>query len=326
MRGKKTRKLLGVLFLLVICGFFATKKVDAMTYSSKLQTGQTQNSITVSWNAPTLSRNITGYQLYIGKSYSELNSRAPISLSSSASSYTFGKLSAGTEYYVRVEYSYINNYSEKTDTGVVSSGYVATLPGKVQGVKQERWYRYIENVDASWTKQSGVSGYEYIIRDSKNRIKKSEKNSYGAGVDCPVKNNMLYTMVVRAYTDINGKRYYGPWSDTAYLFTQPEVKKLSIKNGKLTVKWKKISGVTGYDIYASTKKNTGYKKVKSVNAKKSSVTVSKFKKKKFNKKKTYYVYVVAKKKVGKKVSDSGVNYLSIIKKGKFNSNSLNYIR
>lgn len=325
MRGKKTRKLWGVLFLIVICGFFASKKVDAMSYSSWLQTGQTQNSITVSWKAPE-DENVTGYKLYIAKDYSDVNKKKPIILSSRASSYTFQKLAAGTEYYVQIEYTYISSYTGISYTNILGSDSVVTLPGKVQGVKQERWYRYILSVDATWNSQSGVTGYEYVIRDSRNKIKSSDRSSYGTWATCSIKNNMLYTMMVRAYTDINGKRYYGEWSDKAYLFTQPEVSKLNIKNGKLTVKWKKISGVTGYDIYASTKKNKGYKKVKAVNAKKASVTIGKLNKKKFNKKKTYYVYVVAKKKVGKRVYGSGVNYLSVIKKGKFNSGSLDYIR
>lgn len=325
MRGKKAKQLLGMLFLLVICGLFVSKKVDAMTYSSKLQTGQTQNSITVSWKAP-YDEKVTGYKLYIGKDYSNIGKKNAITLSGSASSYTFKNLSAGTEYYVLIKYTYIGSYSSISYTNILTSGFVVTLPGKVQGVSQDRWYRYALSVNAKWNKQNGVSGYEYVIRDSKNRIKKQDKSSYSTWVSCSIKNNMLYTMTVRAYTDINGKRYYGQWSDKAYLFTQPEVTKLSIKNGKLTVKWKKISGVTGYDIYVSTKQNTGYKKVKAVSAKKASATIGKLKKKKFNKKKTYYVYVVAKKKVGKRMYGSGVNYISIIKKGKFNSSNLNYIK
>lgn len=319
MRGKKARQFLGVLFLLVICGFFATKKVDA--YTSSLQTGQTQNSITISWNRPSYYYNITGYRLYLAKDYSGVNNQTPITLGGDATSYTFQNLAAGTQYYARIEYDYINS-SGYSSSGTASSGYVVTLPGKVTGVKQDRWWKYILSVDAKWTAQTGVSGYQYVIRDSKNKVKKSETSSYGTNASCKVKNNMLYTMTVRAYTDLNGNRYYGSWSDKAYLFTQPEVSKLSIKGNKLTVKWKKISGVTGYDVYVSTKQKKGYKKVKAVNSKKSSVTVAKIKKAKINKKKTYYVYVVAKKKVGKRMYGSGVNYISVIKKGKFSPTEL----
>lgn len=322
MRGKKARQFLGVLFLLVICGFFASKKVDA--YTSQLQTGQTQNSITVSWNKPYYD-DVVRYKLYLGKNYSDCRKKTPVTLSAKATSYTFRNLAAGSEYYVSIEYDYI--YSGRTYTDICASDSLLTLPGKVQGVKQDRWWRYALSVDATWTKQSGVDGYQYVIRDSRNKVKKSETLTYGGtNAYCDVKNNMLYTIVVRAYTDINGKKYYGQWSDKAYLFTQPEVSKLSIKGKKLTIKWKKISGVTSYDVYASTKKNKGYTKVKTVNSKKSSVTITKIKKTKINKKKTYYVYVVAKKKVGKRMYGSGVNYISIIKKGKFNAGDLNYIQ
>lgn len=324
MREKRVRQLLGVLFLFVICGLFTTKKVDAASYGSKYQTGQTQNSITVSWQTPTYSyAKVTGYQVYIGSDYSSASAAMPVQLGATATSYTFTNLNPGTQYYVTVKYTYINS-SGHTYTSTAASGYMGTLPGKVQGVMQERWWRYALSVNAAWTKQDGVTGYEYIIKDSKNRVISSSKNSYGAYANCKVQNNMLYTLVVRAFTDINGTRYYGQWSDTAYLFTQPELTKLSIKNGKLTVKWKKISGVTSYDVYISKNKNTGYKKVKTVNAKKAVVTVKKFKKAKFNKKKTYYAYIVARKKVGSRTYGSGVNYVSSISKGKFNS-SLQYI-
>lgn len=319
MRGKKARQLLGVLFLLVICGFFATKKVDAMTYNT-MQKGQTQNSVTISWNKPSYGT-VTGYKLYFGKDYSDVSNKAPIILSGNATSYTFQKLSPGTQYYVRILYSYTTDYGSYTDS-YLSSDYLVTLPGKVTGVKQKQWWRYILSVDAEWKRQTGASGYQYIIRDSKNKVKKKVTSSYGTTADCKIKNNMLYTLTVRAYTDLNGKRYYGQWSDKAYLFTQPKVSKLSIKGNKLTIKWGKINGVTGYDVYVSTKQKKGYTKVKAVSYKKNSVTITKLRKAKINKKKNYYVYIVAKKKVGKRMYSSGVNYTCVIKKGRFNSSEL----
>jgi len=67
----------------------------------------------------------------------------------------------------------------------------------------------------------------------------------------------------------------------------------------LNVRWNKIAGVTGYDIYVSTKRDSGYKKVASVGRNTTRTNISRFNKKKFSKNKGYYVYVEAKKKVGK---------------------------
>jgi hypothetical protein len=81
-----------------------------------------------------------------------------------------------------------------------------------------------------------------------------------------------------------------------------------------------MDGVTGYNVYVSDKKTSGYKKVKSVKANKSSVTVSKYGKKKFKKNKTYYIYVQAYKKVNGQTFTTGVNYVTVLKR-----NSTSYI-
>jgi hypothetical protein len=115
-------------------------------------------------------------------------------------------------------------------------------------------------------------------------------------------------MQVRAYTTLNGQTYYGDWSDAAYFFTQPRITKAKVSGNKLTVKWKKVGGATGYDIYVSTKPTTGYKKVKSVSAKASSVTLTKLKGKKISSKKKYYVYIATKKKTSTGTYTSGKLY------------------
>ena len=127
---------------------------------------------------------------------------------------------------------------------------------------------------------------------------------------------MVYNVQVRGYITVNGQKYYDKWSDKAYLFTQPMVKKASVSGSKLKITWSKVSGVTGYDVYVSAKEKSGYKKVKSLSSSKSSVTVSKLGGKKFSSKKTYYIYIVGKKKVGKTTYTSGRHYSYKLKKGK----------
>ncbi|SDB02819.1 hypothetical protein [Eubacterium oxidoreducens] len=74
-----------------------------------------------------------------------------------------------------------------------------------------------------------------------------------------------------------------------------KVTKVTAKNTaakKATVRWKKVSGATGYYVYRSTKKSSGYKKVATV------TSAVKYTDKKLSKK-TYYYKIVAYKTVNK---------------------------
>lgn len=190
-----------------------------------------------------------------------------------------------------------------------------TLPAKVSGVNQTKWWYYAKSVDFAWTDQP-VADYEYVIRNNKNKIVSKNTSLGNSGYLSKVSNTMVYNVQVRGYITVNGQKYYDKWSDKAYLFTQPMVKKASVSGSKLKITWSKVSGVTGYDVYVSAKEKSGYKKVKSLSSSKSSVTVSKLGGKKFSSKKTYYIYIVGKKKVGKTTYTSGRHYSYKLKKGK----------
>lgn len=186
---------------------------------------------------------------------------------------------------------------------------------EVSGLNQTRWWYYAKAVDFAWDDQSAAD-YEYIVKDNKNKVVADDTITYNNASISKVKNNMVYNVQVRAYVTINGQKYYCAWSDKAYLFTQPMVKSAKISGGKLKITWNKVSGISSYDVYVSTKEKSGYKKVKTLSSKKSSVTVSKLKGKKFNSKKKYYIYIVGKKKVGGKTYTSGRHYTYQLTKGK----------
>lgn len=83
------------------------------------------------------------------------------------------------------------------------------------------------------------------------------------------------------------------------------------KSGKKAVKitYKKVSGVSGYQIYMSTKKKSGYKKIATLSAKKSSYTKGKLKKGK-----KYYFKVRTMKKVSGKYRYSSFSQVRLIKR------------
>lgn len=309
---KKTLKCFMAMVVMVMA--FTITGITAQA-ASLTQTAQTKNSVTVSW--PAQSR-ATAYYVGIGTDYSTASANASaksISLPATSTSYTFGNLQQGTEYYVYIKYTYKSSSGTSTYEGTAASGYIKTLPGKVTGVKQTKWWYYIQNVDVQWTDQTGVDGYEYVIKNEKKKKIKSSTTSSN-GCECSVDNTMAYNIQVRAYSIINGQKVYGEWSDKAYLFTQPMIdeKKTGFSGNKIKVYWGKLRGITSYDVYVSTKEKKGYKRVKK-DTKKTSLTISKIKGKKINPKKTYYIYIVGKKKVGKKTYTSGRLYSMKVKRG-----------
>jgi len=79
------------------------------------------------------------------------------------------------------------------------------------------------------------------------------------------------------------------------MLAEPNIKASSSKKNQASVSWKKVSGAAGYEVYASNKKSSGYKK--KVTLTKTNSTIKKLKSKK-----NYYFKVRAYRKVsGKKV-------------------------
>lgn len=294
----------------------------AKAYAASVnQISATANSITVSWEDPsanTPSYTTTGYKVLWGKSNSEIIGTVDNGLKTS---YTISGLQPGNKYYIKIE---CNRKNASTGTPIstpytYSSFNCATRVVKPTGVKQVKWYYYNKNVEFSWNKQDAATSVEWKVCKASNG-KKVEGGTVSAyrtsDTASKISNNVVYTAQVRV------KDAYGwsPWSDKAYLFTQPMLldSKTKATNGKLNIAWGKINGATGYTVYLSTKEKSGYKKLATLKSTKTKYVVKKFKGKKISKSKTYYVYVVANKKVGKKTYTSGKLYTCKIK-GSVNS-------
>ena len=304
---RKTTAAAAMLLILLVLPVFSQKAAAAVK-----QTDAKQTSVTFTWDKPTVSGEISKYDiLYRNYNDSSSDYKTGPSLPGSATSATISGLKAGENYSVRVKYYYTTSYGSYDS--YISGSDIVTLPGKVTGLKQDRWYYFIKQFDAVWDKQSGVSGYEYKCLKSSGKKQEAGKCEYASQNRATIEkisNEMIYSMQVRAYTKTgwNGKTVYGPWSDKVYFFTQPRITAAKVSGGRLQVRWAKVKGATGYSVYASTSKTKGYKRVKTVGAGKSYVSVAKLGKKKISGKKTYYVYIVTNKKVGKKTNTSGRLY------------------
>ena len=166
----------------------------------------------------------------------------------------------------------------------------------VSGLKAKGSGDYVQ---LSWTAVPGAEGY--TVYDANNQvIARTATPSYkNTGLTAMT----TYTYKIRPYASSGGSTYYGSFSGMVKATTSiaRPVVKLKGARKKVTVSWKKIDGVDGYEIYRSTKKTKGYKKIRT--AKKSRITS--YTNKRLTSKKKYFYRIRAYKKVnGKKIYSS----------------------
>ena len=257
------------------------------------QTKATKNSISMTWDAVA---GASSYKILIFENYDYKTVAT-----SKTNSVTIKGLDASSniEYYVAAVKN-VNGYEAVGDRS--KSVDMKTVPKKVTRVAITDLYDNIKVCYYGWTSCENADGYQYEITslNGKKKYYKATTTSTSARLTTyPV--GAFTKARVRAYVEINGKKTYGPWSNYDYNACSKDVTARRSKNGKkITLKWKKVSGVSEYRIYISTKEKKGYKKVATVSSKKSSYTITKYNKKNLKKGQKYYVQLRYVGKNGKK--------------------------
>lgn len=131
-------------------------------------------------------------------------------------------------------------------------------------------------IKLSWTKISGSAGYRiyYKSGDSWKKYKDTTATTYTIK---NLKAGKKYTFKVAALVKKNGKVTVGTQSDSFATATKPATPSLNVTStsaGKATLTWTNVSGETGYHVYFSTKKDSGYKKYSSPKANTTKITVT----------------------------------------------------
>lgn len=265
------------------------------------QTSATTTTATIKWNAVS---GATSYEVY-----KSVGGTSTLLGETKGTTYTLKGINASTSYSIYV-YALRSSASGSAVSfgNYLYSSYINLIPAKAAKPEGTLYYNSSKQIRFEWDEKDYADGYQiqvYKYNGKKAVISKTTNSTYYYATKMGAAT--FYKARVRAYTTINGKIQYGAWSDYNYVGQQikPTLKYNRTTN-KLKISWTKMKGATNYSIYMSTSQKTGYKKV--VTTKKNTYTVSKFRKKKLTTKKTYYVYVVANKKVGKKTYKSGKQY------------------
>ena len=282
------------------------RAADSRYYVSMEAPAQTQygtDNAVISWKLSYISSSNTtetaGYNIYLGEDYgsTKLFAKTPNTF------YKITGLEDGKKYYVKVE-----PYAADGSIGSGRSLTIETMPARVKNFRQERWWYFINILEVAWDRIETADTVNISLYNSKGKKVQSKILSpSSSSVSFSKMKDEVYTVKIQASRTINGNTWQTPVS-TIQCFNQARISSAKVSKKKLTVKWKKVGGATGYDIYVSTKQKSGYKKLKSVGKNTTKATFSKFKGKSFNPKKTYYIYIETKKKNGKRIDKSGRLY------------------
>ncbi|WP_022760296.1 hypothetical protein [Butyrivibrio sp. AD3002] len=285
------------------------------------QTMYSTDSVTMHWVKVPGAKE---YYPAIAESKSEAEEAAKkhgVVLGDTEISYTFNSLKPGTIYYVALRCLYTDSKGDKEET--VGTAIMKTIPGKVTGLTQAKWYSNKKIVYVTWDKQTAAT-FKYVFMDRfGRRIREgvSFKNSFSRRID----NNKCYSFKVRSVTLVGGKTYESEWSDRIYLFAQPMIKSynygndfaVKIAGGSLNIKWDRVKYANeGYNIYVSKNRDKGYTLVGHASKKKSQKTIKRFKGSRFKKSGTYYIYVEGLRQGPTALSSTGIGYVWEYKNGK----------
>lgn len=273
----------------------ATMKVDC--------TERTLNSLTFTWNA------CAGATSYVVHDYS--NKQVLTTLPAATTSYTRTGLVPGSSYGIVVEPVRTSASGFAASKNV--SGLYDVYTNKSAPAKPSTSDFYV-SIPSTTSKTASflavdvsrqAAGYEvevYKVKGGKKVATLSATNG-GRTNSMSFSKNTPYKYRVRYYVVNNGQNTYGEWSGYRYFYRQSVTGKkkwsTASKNAKVTLKWSKVTGATGYTVSVSTSKNGKFKKVKTLGKNSKGFTITKIGKKKLQKNKSYYIKVEPKVKDGK---------------------------
>lgn len=281
-----------------------SESMDVITRPKKVeevkQTGATTNSITMSWKA---QPGVTEYRIYRYDSY---NNYVAFGMSKT-NSYTIKGLNASVKASYFVLAVNTNSKGQSAISTSFDTYYMRTTPAKVPYISLSNYWTALGYADFKWNAVNNADGYQFQIQDYKGKTLMTQDTVYSNASVNPLKKDVFTKVRARAYILVNNKRVYGAWSPYDYNATCSSIRVIrSANRKKITLKWKKIKGASGYAVYVSTKSGSGYKKLKTLGAKKTTYTFTKFKGKKLSKNKRYYIRLKYLTKSGKKTITSHI--------------------
>ncbi len=230
----------------------ATTKLTVPTNLSAA--AESTTAIKLTWNRVS---GATGYQVW--RSTASNGTYVALGTFTTTSKVSSG-LNPGSMYYYKIrtvkEIDGKKFYSDYTS--VVSAVTKLAKPAGVKAVSASS-----TSIKLSWNKVTGAAGYQVW----KATAADGTYTALGSGSDLSRVSSSLtcgstYYYKVRAYAEINGKKYYGDYSAVVSVVPKPlaptNLKVVSASATSLKLTWSKAAGATGYQVWRATSSNGTY--------------------------------------------------------------------
>ena len=148
-------------------------------------------------------------------------------------------------------YSYSYGYANRLDNWVVDAnskyGYKVSDEDLTATTTTDRKVSYVNGngIEQTWYEgpKAGVKYYYYVVA---------------------VKNGTAYKVKDSGYTIESGNSAAAAATVTNVTVAKTKITSGKATKGKVTLKWKKVAGAAGYEVYRSTKKGSGYTKLATI--------------------------------------------------------------
>lgn len=220
----------------------------AVPAPSGLQIIYENNRIVLTW-ANSLKNNLDMCVEWSVKNTFPNTKETNYSCFSGSQAYLDDELTPGTVYYIRAR---VRNYSNRTCSAWSQT---LTCTAAVPDVSISERNISSNSVSFNFDKPSSVTGYEIYRSGSSGSYKKIAKISDNLYTDSGLETSQVYRYKIRAFTydKITKKTSYGDWT---FLRVNTWGKDLDLKASPVStksvkLKWNKIPGASGYEIYRS---------------------------------------------------------------------------
>lgn len=277
------------------------------------------NSVTVSWNTYQYAQSYDVYRKTAGGEWTKLGNTTALQYvdqtAAGSTAYSYTVVALSSRWGQSVSSAYDENGAAVTtpaapqpDNGNTTPDNGNTTPdnNNTPAVKDYTSLKAtaagVSSIKLSWKKVSKASGYVVYRANSANgkykAIKTIKKGKTTSFTDKKRTTGKTYYYKLRPYKTVKNKKQYMDYSSVVSTKAVPgrvKFTKLTAGNQKATLKWKKVSGASGYLLYRSDRRDGGFTCINSVSSRKTSYTNTKLKKGQ-----TYYYRIRAYRKVGGK--------------------------